>query len=348
MSIQETPITTEPASDLTPGSIGVPVGDVDTEPLLQFDATVPRYLVHRAAVAEVFITDSAVIGENTFVVAAQLPRGHYIGEHASVYDFMLLVEVLRQAGIVVTHRYFDVSTEMTFIFRSFGLRVGDISHTCIGSGPAEVVISISVDPERNRAGRLQGLKFNGEACIDGQPAFDAGARLFILRKGSYQALRSHGRDARLQCARPVTARFARALPRTVGRRDPRNVVITEPTLLEDGQVSASLVVDVSHPYMFDHPLDHVPGNLVLEACRQVSVAAVAQRHGLATDSLIVVGITGDFGEFAELDLITRVTAEVGELSFDDRLQTSVAPVTLELTQADATVASAKVEVAGWS
>ncbi|XKK40185.1 hypothetical protein HFP72_05480 [Nocardiopsis sp. ARC36] len=40
---------------------------------LDYDSTVPRGLVHRNAVSEVFVTDSQQTGESTFDVAAQLP-----------------------------------------------------------------------------------------------------------------------------------------------------------------------------------------------------------------------------------------------------------------------------------
>jgi hypothetical protein len=52
------------------------------------------------------------------------------------------------------------------------------------------------------------------------------------------------------------------------RRDPRNLVITDPQ--RDGEVlRAQLQVDESHPYFFDHPLDHVPGILLLEGVLQL-------------------------------------------------------------------------------
>src|SRR5689334_19245938 len=41
-----------------------------------FDQTIPRHLVHRAAVSEVFLTDLRVTDETTFQVGAQWPRDH--------------------------------------------------------------------------------------------------------------------------------------------------------------------------------------------------------------------------------------------------------------------------------
>jgi len=201
-----------------------------------------------------------------------------------------------------------------------------------------------VEVERGGGGRLQGLRSEGLLTIDGRRALEvAGTQLFLTRDG-YRTFRAHGRARRLELPRPIGASRARARPRVVGRRDPRNVVITEPTALGGGRVGAWLVVDVGHPYLFDHPLDHVPGNLQLEACRQAAVAAVARDHGLVADGLVAVGISVDFADFAELDVPTRVTAEVAQPRLDRERERAVVPVAVALTQGDATVATATVEV----
>ncbi len=57
------------------------------------------------------------------------------------------------------------------------------------------------------------------------------------------------------------------------RKDPRNIVLESPLVStsSDGEweVSAVLKVDESHSYFFDHPLDHVPGILILEGMLQL-------------------------------------------------------------------------------
>jgi acyl transferase domain-containing protein len=53
------------------------------------------------------------------------------------------------------------------------------------------------------------------------------------------------------------------------RRDPRNRVL-ESFAIEDGKVKAGIIVDQSHSFFFDHPYDHVPGVLFVEAVQQLS------------------------------------------------------------------------------
>ncbi|MFN0104692.1 MAG: beta-ketoacyl synthase N-terminal-like domain-containing protein [Bryobacteraceae bacterium] len=54
------------------------------------------------------------------------------------------------------------------------------------------------------------------------------------------------------------------------RRDPRNIVLGTPRVGPEGEMAAALLVDENHPYFFDHPLDHVPGILMLEGILQLA------------------------------------------------------------------------------
>ncbi len=58
-----------------------------------------------------------------------------------------------------------------------------------------------------------------------------------------------------------------------GRTRTENVVIGTPDRAADGgSASAPLVVDIGHATLFDHPLDHLSGGLIIEAARQLSLA----------------------------------------------------------------------------
>lgn len=314
-------------------------------PALRYDATVPRQLVHRASVAEVFLTDAVQAGDDRFAVAAQLPRGHVVAEDAPHYDPLLVVETVRQAGVLVAHRWYGVPVGTPFVFRSLDFRVDDPDGTRIGTAPARLAMDLSVVPERTRNGRLQGLTFGGRGTLDGDTCLSGQGRLVFLSPTAYRALRERGRRARLETQVPVSARLQPAEPAAVGRTDRRNVVITTPARLADGALAATVHVDTTHPWLFDHALDHVPGVLELEAARQVAVSAVASTYGLAPDGLVVVGLSADLGDFAELDVMTRVTAETGELAHDTTRQRHVAPVAVTVRQGAAVVATARVEVA---
>ncbi len=313
---------------------------------LSYDATVPRALVHRASIAEVFVTDSAETGEEAFAVAAQLPRGHLIGEDSPSYDFTLLVEVVRQAGVLVAHRHLGVDHDAAFIFRDLSLRVTAFEPLRIGRRPADLRLDVAVRTKRNRAGRIQGFTFIGEVEVDGRPAMRGEGGLLILSKSAYRAMRSR----RPMPDNPgfLLPRFTAAEPSAVGRRDARNVFVTQPVADgEAGGFSSQLVVDTSHPHVFDHPLDHVPGHLQMEAARQLAVASVARLHGLDPHSLSVASIGTDFTNYAELDRITSLRATVGGFRSDEELGTFTVPVEVQAVQENTVTTAMRLEVAQW-
>src|SRR5690349_20903770 len=101
---------------------------------MQFTRTLSRELVHRAAVAEVFLTDAERRGEDEILLAAQLPRRHAFyhdtsGPHTH-HDPLLLLEACRQGIFVVAHRYLDVPLGHKFLLRTVEFEVPD---------PAELV-----------------------------------------------------------------------------------------------------------------------------------------------------------------------------------------------------------------
>ncbi|RMI41130.1 AfsA-related hotdog domain-containing protein [Streptomyces triticirhizae] len=338
MTVSETSSTTTQPT--------VPQPTATTQPLaaLSYDATVPRNLVHRTSVAEVFVTDSAETAPHTYAVAAQLPRGHLIGENAPIYDYTLLIEVVRQAGVLAAHRYLGVELGTVFIFRHLHLSTVDVERLRIGTDPAQVLVRMKVEPRRNKAGRLQGFTFTGDVSLDGGVVLLGEGTLLVLSPQAYQKLRAKRRTAGPDARLP---RFTPAAPTTVGRREPRNIFITEPVFTGRSEASCVLVTDPSHPHMFDHPLDHVPGHLQMEAARQLAIASVSRLHGLSAETLTIGGITTDFNDYAELDHVTELRASADGLQRHDTLSTLAVPVTIEVAQGSTVTTTIRVEVVQW-
>lgn len=107
----------------------------------------------------------------------------------------------------------------------------------------------------------------------------------MLSPASYARLRGPAR----RTAPPLLP--APAAPELVGRAQPADVVLG-PTLAPDTWL---LRADATHPVLFDHELDHVPGMLVLEAARQ---AAQRLRH---PEPVVPVELVTSFDRYIELD-----------------------------------------------
>jgi 2-oxo-3-(phosphooxy)propyl 3-oxoalkanoate synthase len=262
---------------------------------LTFDSTVPRQLVHRASVNEVFLTDCIPVDADRFLVGAQLPRHHalYQPDAAGRCDFMLLAETVRQAGIFLIHRFHDVPLGHHFVFRSLDLSIGDLAALRTGATPLGIVLDISVRP----AGKPDGHRFDARLDVtievDGRPCAYGSVAVLVVGARRYAMLRERNRSALPALTVPASAPSPKpsTTPVVAGRHH-ADVLLRTPA---DGTPATWLLhVDTGHPGYFEHPSDHVPGMVLLEAFRQAGHLAV-------THDAVLTSLCAGFESFGELD-----------------------------------------------
>ncbi|MGN2640869.1 ScbA/BarX family gamma-butyrolactone biosynthesis protein [Nocardia takedensis] len=277
------------------------------------DRTVSRALAHRCAVAEVFVTSLDPVGEDSFVVGAQLPRMHaYYGDHAGTqalrHDPLLVMEAARQAAIALTHECYGVPVESAFVVRTFNGTGSDTDAWTVTTAPADLEMAVRV-PRRHRRGEaLCGLDMVLEIARAGLPMLTVDGSFSWTTPAHWSALRTGFRDSLgVGAYTGPSAPGPRAETATVGRENPRNVVIGPPQPAGPRGARAALVADVTHPFLFDHPLDHIPGSLLIEAARQTATALTLPGPA----KLVCVAST--FDRFVELDFPAECHAEIVDL-----------------------------------
>ncbi|MEU0163341.1 ScbA/BarX family gamma-butyrolactone biosynthesis protein [Streptomyces sp. NPDC006261] len=252
-------------------------------------ATVPKELVHRAAVAEVMLTDWERQDDTRFRVAAQWPRCHSFfrpigGEH---HDPLMVAETIRQVGSLLGHAEFGVPFGHHFLLWDLNLTVHP-EHLDLRQTPASLDIEVTCTEVRRRGGKLAGLSYETAVHRDGQLAATGRISYSCTSPAVYRRMRPERVFDTGHRPLPLTAPAA---PQSVGRTSPADVVLSPIGEYHRWQ----LRVDTRHPVLFDHPVDHVPGMVLLEAARQ-SAAAVLERP-----SFLPLSITGEFKRYAELD-----------------------------------------------
>ncbi|MEV8309129.1 ScbA/BarX family gamma-butyrolactone biosynthesis protein [Streptomyces flavidovirens] len=259
-------------------------------PFPSLTATVPKELVHRAAVAEVMLTDWERLDDAHFRLAAQWPRGHSFftpidGEH---HDPLMAAETIRQVGSLLAHAEFGVPFGHHFLMWDLSLTVHP-EHLRICQTPAALDIEVTCSDIKRRGSALAALRYETVIRRDGRIAATGRASYTCTSPAVYRRVRpTRVLDGDLR-ALPLTAPVA---PQSVGRLSPADVVLS-PTGERDRW---QLRVDTRHPVLFDHPVDHVPGMVLLEAARQAAAAA------LGRTSFLPLTLTGDFRRYAELNM----------------------------------------------
>ncbi|MFE0373448.1 ScbA/BarX family gamma-butyrolactone biosynthesis protein [Streptomyces tendae] len=266
---------------------GSTVADTVAPRYAYLTTTVPKEFVHRASIAEVMLTDWERLDDSHFTVAGQWPRRHgFFAAIDDCYDPLLVIETIRQVGILLAHAEFAVPLGHQFLMLDLSVDVRP-EHLVIGTTPASVDLEITCIDIKRRGRRLSSLHFEAVIHRDEQVAATAVASFTCTSPAVYQRLRAPRIGDGAPTPIPLTSPTA---PQQVGRTSPTDVVLSplpEPNRWQ-------LRVDTRHPVLFDHPLDHVPGMLLLEAARQAAAAFLGR-------SCLPVGITGEFSRYAELD-----------------------------------------------
>ncbi|WP_285504160.1 ScbA/BarX family gamma-butyrolactone biosynthesis protein [Actinokineospora sp. NBRC 105648] len=273
-----------------------------------YEQTVPRHLVHRSAVSEVFLTGFQQVGVDTFHVAAQWPRAHtFFGpRNPTTHDPLLFVETIRQAGLLVAHRGLAVPLDHRFLSHHKTYDI-DPEGLVVGRRPTDVLLVVTV-PAGPPAQARRMMRFSCHR--DGELVATAAVQWSCLSDGSYRRVRGD----RITCGQTPTEPAAGPVPpRSVGRVRAEDVVLT-PTPVDRAW---SLRVDTRHPVMFDHPTDHVPGMVAVEAARQAAMLT------MGTPDALPVAARFGFHRFIEYDEPCVVAADPPVVVDHDRTEVAV-------------------------
>lgn len=286
-------------------------------------------LVHKYEAEEVFLTGSRTTGADSFTVMAHWPDQHCfyapVGRHS---DPLLAVEAIRQAIPFLCHTAYGVPlghrqtwSRLTYSFDEKVLAA---------YAATSLDLLISCRDIVHRAGRLSSMSMHVALMRDGSALGTAEARFTNHPPAIYQRLRKRYADLEeaLSRALPVPPPLP---PEQVARQHAKDVLLS-PT---ERSGVYRLRVDTKHPILFDHPVDHAPGMVLLEAARQAAHTAVARGH--VADAMDVT-----FSQYAELDAPCWVETSVLEQHADHTIvRTLLRQNGREIFRADVTMRCAE-------
>ncbi|MEU4065116.1 ScbA/BarX family gamma-butyrolactone biosynthesis protein [Streptomyces wedmorensis] len=270
--------------------------------------TVAREYVHRAALSEVFLTGWDKVGHDTFKVTAQWPRSHsfYVPEHG-MHDPLLLCETIRQASTLLAHVGYHVPfghslswSRLQFAVNPQALRIEDT--------PADIELHVTCSDIRYHRTVPVTMSMHMEVVRRGSLLAMASVRFGSHSPAVYQRLRA-GRNE-------IGEIFARAPqpPEPVSRaavsRLRKQDIVLAPT---PDRMRWQLRVDTSHPVLFDHALDHVPGMLLLESVRQAGHAMQPSTAG----AVLPTSMDISFNRYVEFDEPCWIEAEPVDTAASD-------------------------------
>ncbi|MEU3555841.1 ScbA/BarX family gamma-butyrolactone biosynthesis protein [Streptomyces fragilis] len=255
-------------------------------------------LVRKTRPHETLVTAWTMLTETTQQVTVRWPHDHGFYTEDGRYSPLLLTEGLRQSLALLTHQVHGIPLGHRLGWERMRLTIDPAALTP-RSTPAADTLTLLVTHSRTTRRRMGSVHLTShiQALRLGTPIADADVHYTTHPPALYDRLRGPYADANRATLRalPPTAPIA---PHQVGRHNPHNVVLS-PT---PSPTTWQLRVDPSHRILFDHPHDHVPGMLLLEAAAQAAKATLP--HPVDT-----TGIDTRFIRYVELDRPCLLTAE---------------------------------------
>jgi 2-oxo-3-(phosphooxy)propyl 3-oxoalkanoate synthase len=273
---------------------------------LSYDSCVPRTLVHKRAVSEVFVTDAVRQGPGRFAVAAQWPRDHVFYQPGAegTSDPLLWIETVRQAGIYLSHRFYDVPLDHPFVLASLDFSLDDAQPPAHVPAPHAVRLDVTCDLKAQDARRLS-MTLEAVVSIDGRTRGRVGLTWQAVDPRRYHVLRHRNSPQSQEADAPAIAGAVALPPEAVGRRHERDVMLAAAL----GTARAwNLRLVPGHPVLFDHACDHIPGMALLESFSQASALTAVGSEDPAPRVWTLRSGSVTFSCFGEPDLPVIVTA----------------------------------------
>jgi hypothetical protein len=279
---------------------------------LGFEQTVPRSLVHKRSLENVLLTDLQACGDDRFICAGHVPIAHRFFNQPGrtpQNDILFYTELGRQASLAISHAFLDVSKEDVFVFEQSDAALTDAAWQAAAVSPLEpVVVEIHVrEIVRRKNNAVSRVVADHLMTIGGEEVFHGTGAWTVQPSALFQRLRRMS----ARTAPTMTVPDDEICVDRPERGPADNLVITTPGFAAgSGSLVATLIVDHSHPYFFDHPCDHVPGMLLLEGCAQLAQAAVAGPDAPTRCAWAVRSYDVNFAQFVECGVPTTLTARV--------------------------------------
>ncbi|RFA30706.1 hypothetical protein CAI21_04125 [Alkalilimnicola ehrlichii] len=263
---------------------------------LDYVRTIPRNLVHKRRIDNVFVTSMQRLSALEFACGAYVPQANlYLNElrfHPN--DVLLpLIEIGRQAGIACCHSYLNVAQGQHFVLGTMGVDTEPSLYELDWSECDYVDVHICVSDVRyNPDGSFKSGTAESTFYVDGRQIYRQFSHSAVLTKKRYRALRRGARQHTSNVAAIGAVPLANALEISTRPRLARSVLGERRWLGIDGRIAANLAIDLNNLFFFDHPNDHAPGMLLLEGMRQLAMEVAG---GLP-------GVTAPYPKIQHLDL----------------------------------------------
>ncbi|MFD5873144.1 ScbA/BarX family gamma-butyrolactone biosynthesis protein [Streptomyces sp. NPDC060322] len=246
--------------------------------------------IHLEDADKVFLTEWRRESDDEFSLTARWPAP----AAGLPYDPRVLTQTIRQSGLVIAHAAYGVPLTDQTLLHYFDFTVlpgfGTLGQPC------DLSIAVSVTVPKTRGRSVSSLGMDVRVLLGDSMVARADSEFGWVSPRAYRRLRGEY----LAIGWNTWPLPAPVEPRTVGRPAPVDVVLAA----GDRPLRWELRNEVANTLLYDHPVDHVPGLVLMEAAHQAAHAAL---HPAPFEA---IAVTSEFEKYAEFDRPCWIEAEV--------------------------------------
>ncbi|WP_392957996.1 ScbA/BarX family gamma-butyrolactone biosynthesis protein [Streptomyces sp. LN245] len=264
----------------------------DPRDLPRLTTTVPKEYVHRASLAEVFLSSCTPRAGLAYTLTGQWPRAHtyFTGPDPSSHDPLQVAETLRQAGILLAHTELGVPLGHHFVMWALSYTT-DPAGLRIHNRPTDFTIQARCTELLQRRTTINRATIEMTLHRDHTPIAHGAVTFSTISPAVYTRLRGTTTPPTSTSTGTGAGTTPPMTPASVNRRSPTDVVLTPTSHPHQWLLTPNL----DHPVLFDHTSDHIPGMVLLEAARQAAHATTNTPHFTPTNT------TTTFTRYTEFD-----------------------------------------------
>ncbi|GAA2465330.1 AfsA-related hotdog domain-containing protein [Streptomyces mauvecolor] len=264
------------------------------------------------ALPEIFLTGVRKTDEQEYLATARTPKAHaYFTDHRTgTIDPLFLLECCRQAGPYGGREFIGIDPDSKFLLHSCSFRLPGLASPAAAPGelPAEIALAVDAGGRPHSRAGARKVSYAFGLTLPGGRLGTARIDVRHVSNELYDTLRGRRDPAAARPAAPAVP----VAPHLVGRTRASNVVLAD--VVADagrGEARAALRLPSDNSSLFDRSYDHVPAMVLIEAARQLCLAASARISGAAAKRTTLVAADFSFHRFVELDapVAVRLTAE---------------------------------------
>ncbi|MFJ8861123.1 ScbA/BarX family gamma-butyrolactone biosynthesis protein [Streptomyces sp. NPDC102451] len=252
---------------------------------------VPKEYVHLGRADMVFLTAWRSLEDGEFSLSARWPAP----AEDLPYDPRVLTQTIRQSGLVIAHAAYGVPLSDQTLLHYFDFTVA-AGFTVPPGRPCDLAVEVSVTEPKKRGRTVSSLGMDVRVLQGDSLVARADSEFGWISPRAYLRLRGEHLAVDWN-AWPLPAPDD---PRTVRRPAPSDVVLAP----GERPLHWQLRNDVENVVLYDHPVDHVPGLVLMEAAHQAANAA------LYPASFEPTTVTSSFEQYTEFDRPCWIEAEV--------------------------------------